>query len=219
MIAARFLFSLYRHHNYRLRNLILSIVSRYDGGQHYSTLLRNIFKTYHEVTIGLYTHGACFSIDQFDPQTTVGRYCSLAYGCRVLNVNHPMDFKSTHAFFFNPILKFVDTNLAEYIPLTIGNDVWIGYNAIIMPNVRTISNGAVIAAGAVVNKDVPPYAVVVGNPGRVVRFRFSPQTIAELESSRWWEKSIQELAQCKEEFCRIYEADGVAAGAKQADQT
>jgi serine acetyltransferase len=62
-----------------------------------------------------------------------------------------------------------------------------------MPIVENIGYGAVLAAGAVVNKDVPPYAVVVGNPARVVRYRFTEDIIAELLQSRWWENDLEQL--------------------------
>jgi acetyltransferase-like isoleucine patch superfamily enzyme len=77
--------------------------------------------------------------------------------------------------------------------LSIGNDVWIGQNAIILPSVARIGDGAVIGAGAVVTKDVEPYSIVVGNPARLLRYRFSQETIVKLQESRWWEKSVGEL--------------------------
>ena len=137
-----------------------------------------------------------------DRYTTIGRYCSIAGGARTLNIDHPMDLKSTHGFFFNPVLNYCGKGAMEYIPLAIGNDVWLGTNCMILPHARRIGDGAVIAAGAVVNKDVPPYAVVVGNPARVVRFRFPKEVIEELLVSRWWEKPIEELN--LSEFCRPY---------------
>jgi acetyltransferase-like isoleucine patch superfamily enzyme len=113
-----------------------------------------------------------------------------------------MELKSTHAFFFNPALGVCKEDLVAYTPLEIGNDVWIGHGAIIHPHVRRIGDGAVIGAGAVVNKDVPPYAVVTGNPSRIVRYRFSKKVIEELLASRWWEKSIGELKPHLQEFQR-----------------
>jgi hypothetical protein len=104
-----------------------------------------------------------------------------------------MEFKSTHAFFFNTSLGRCEEDSIPYNPLTIGNDVWIGTNALVLPHVKRIGDGAVVAAGAVVAKDVPPYAVVVGNPARVVRFRFGKETIDQLLAAQWWEKSIEEL--------------------------
>jgi serine acetyltransferase len=98
------------------------------------------------------------------------------------------------------MFNFVATDPIKDIPLKIGNDVWLGHNSIIMPNVKEIGTGAVIGAGAVVNKDVPPYAVVVGNPARVVKYRFEKCVIEELLKSKWWEKSIEELKPHIREF-------------------
>ena len=148
--------------------------------------------------------GSCFVPSQFDRCTTIGRYSSVAANVRVFNRSHPMEFKSTHAFFFNRNLKYCDKDLVDYIPLSIGHDVWIGDGAIIMPNVTEIGNGAVIAAGAVVNKDVPPYSVVVGNPARIVRYRFSKEVIDELLASKWWEKSIEEIRPTIHEYQKPY---------------
>jgi len=192
-MLAWMLFKLYGIDRHNIRRFIVWIVKKLEKGEYYSRTLRKIFRHYHAVDIGMYTHGGCFREWVVDPETTIGRYCSIAVGVRILTENHPMDFQSTHGFFFNPKLKYSAKNLVWRKPLTIGNDVWIGYNAIIMPNVSSVGDGAVIAAGSVVNKDVPPYAVVVGNPARTVRFRFSPETINQLRASRWWEKSISEL--------------------------
>ena len=122
-----------------------------------------------------------------------------------MNRNHPMEFKSMHALFFNPRLKFVEKDSIEYIPLKVGNDVWIGHNAIIMPHVTEIGDGAVVGAGAVVNKNIPPYAVVVGNPSRIVRFRFTKKKVQELLDSKWWEKTIEEISKNIDEYQRPLE--------------
>lgn len=81
----------------------------------------------------------------------------------------------------------------HFEPLSIGNDVWLGHNSTIMPGAGSIGDGAVVAAGAVVNKPVPPYAVVAGNPARVVRYRFDPRTVAELLAERWWKLDLDEI--------------------------
>lgn len=180
--------------------MILKIINRIDGGELYSKSLREIFEYYHKVDIGMYSHGGCFNPGQIDKFTRIGRYCSIARTVRVMNRNHPMEFRSMHAFFFNPELKYTILDEIRYIPIDIGNDVWIGFNALIMPNVKKIADGAVVGAGAVVNKDVPPYAVVVGNPARIVRYRFSQSIIDELLSSKWWDKSILELQEIIHEF-------------------
>lgn len=183
-----------------LRWIMVKIIYYFDGGQIYSLIIRRIFSGYYNVDVGLYTHGGCFTPDHIDKYTTIGRYCSIAHSASVFNTNHPLHFKSTSALFFNPILNIVTSDPLKYIPLKIGNDVWLGHNSIIMPSVKEIGDGAVIGAGAVVNKDVPPYAVVVGNPARIVRYRFEKDVIDELLKSKWWEKSIEELKPKIREF-------------------
>ncbi len=78
-------------------------------------------------------------------------------------------------------------------PAVIGNDVWIGQNAVIMDGVH-VGDGAIVAAGAVVTKDVPPYAIVGGVPARVIKYRFDAGTIKELSELKWWELSDGEIA-------------------------
>lgn len=176
-----------------------------EGGEFRSSTLREIFRRYHGVEVGMYSHGGCFVPHQFGRGTTIGRYCSIARTAFAATLNHPMDHKSMHGFFFNPNLGYTDEK-REYSPLVIGSDVWLGQYSIIQPGVGSIGHGAVVGAGAVVSKDVPPYAVVVGNPGRVVRFRFSPETIAALLAEQWWTKDIDELTCDIDAFTRPWEA-------------
>jgi acetyltransferase-like isoleucine patch superfamily enzyme len=101
---------------------------------------------------------------------------------------------STHPAFFSrhhksSSLSFaVDKSFEEKLNTTIGNDVWIGANAVVVDGV-TIGDGAIIAAGAVVTKDVPPYTIVGGVPAKIIRKRFSEAEINFLLDLRWWEKS------------------------------
>jgi virginiamycin A acetyltransferase len=176
-----------------IRSIIRRIVMRLEGGGYFSVTIRRIFSSYHGVEIGLYTRGPCMSVKSFLPGTRIGRYCSIFPTVHAFSGNHPMNVKSTHAFFFNPQLGYAESDIITRVELTIGNDVWMGHNAIILPSVSAIGDGAVIGAGAVVHQDVPPYAVVVGNPARIVRFRFSEETIQALLASRWWERSVAEL--------------------------
>jgi len=179
----------------RLRGLVLRAARRLEGGEFRSTTLRDIFAKYWGVEVGLYTHGGCFEPWMVDPKTTIGRYCSIARGVRIVNHNHPLSFRGTSGLFFNPAFGLCDRWLVNHNPLEVGNDVWIGANAVIMPEVNRIGDGAVIGAGAVVNRDVPPYAVVLGNPARVVKFRFPEEVIAQLLKEKWWEKDLDELAE------------------------
>ncbi len=176
-----------------------------EGGEFFSGTARRILKDYHDVEIGMYTHGGCFIPSNFGRFTKIGRYSSIARDVLSFNRNHPLEFKSTHAFFFNPKLTFCDEDKIEYIPLSIGHDVWIGAGVKILPGVREIGTGAVIGTQAVVTRNVPPYAVVAGYPARVVRSRFSKDVIESLLESRWWEQDIELIRPHLEEFCRPYE--------------
>jgi acetyltransferase-like isoleucine patch superfamily enzyme len=125
--------------------------------------------------------------------TNVGKFCSIAHGACICIGKHPSSkFVSTHPSFFSLHkqngMTFSDANYFEEMGKTnIGNDVWIGVNAIIMDNI-TIGNGAIIGAGAVVTKDVPPYAIAVGIPAEVIKYRFEKDEIDFLEKFKWWDK-------------------------------
>ena len=175
------------------RSLAVKTINRLDGGEMYSATLREIFRRHHGVDVGMYTHGGCFTPHSFGRNTSIGRYTSIARSAFAATLDHPTEFKGMHGFFFNSNLGYAD-HARKYSELRIGSDVWLGHNAIITSNVREIGDGAVVGAGAVVFKDVPPYAIVVGNPGRVVRYRFPPETIARLLEEKWWERDIDELS-------------------------
>lgn len=183
----------YAINNYRLKKLIFEFALKIDSGEQQSRLIREIFRKYHLVDIGMYSYGGCFNVHNVEKYVTIGRYCSFAQNIRIMTRNHPVQYKSTHPFFFNPALGKCEEQTISFIPKIIGNDVWVGYSSLILPRVETVGDGAIIAAGAVVTKDVPPYAIVAGNPAKVVKYRFPDNVVADLLSSKWWEKSIDEL--------------------------
>jgi len=148
----------------------------------------------------MYSYGGCFSPYNVSEGTTIGRYCSFATEFTVLNGNHPAKFKSLHPFFYNPMFGYVTALLISRSKLIIENDVWVGHGAIILPAVTRIENGAIIGAGCVVTKNVPPYAVVTGNPGRIIKYRFDAKMIDEIQRSKWWEKDIKDIKADEQEF-------------------
>ncbi|MBJ2172616.1 CatB-related O-acetyltransferase [Aureibaculum sp. A20] len=122
-------------------------------------------------------------------RTSIGKFCSIGSNVVFGLGKHPTTIISTHPAFYsnNKSFKtFADkVYFKEYENIKIGNDVWIGYNSIIMDGVN-IGNGAIIAAGAVVTKDVKPYEVVGGVPARHIKYRFTHDMINLIEKTEWW---------------------------------
>lgn len=157
-----------------------------------SEWLRKHFKEKYNITVGLYSYG-CFDPSRIPENTTIGRYCSFAPGVRIFNANHGIDFISLHPYLYNKNLGCVSQETIIRTKCTVSDDVWIGAASIILPRVTNIGRGAVIAAGSVVTTNVPPYAIVAGNPAKVIRFRFSEEIIEGIERSKWWEMSKDDL--------------------------
>ena len=141
----------------------------------------------------------------YDCHILIGKYCAL--GHRIvfeMGLNH--DYHCVTTYPFEAVLQIDEDTLnhakgVNHNPIIIGNDVWIGCDVTLMGGVR-IGNGAVIGARAVVAKDVPPYAVVVGNPARVIKYRFSKEIIEKLQKIKWWnwpeEKILSVLPELKD---------------------
>jgi virginiamycin A acetyltransferase len=183
-------------------------VERLDGGKMSSATLRRIFYDYHKIEIGKYSYGGCFDHTRIGEFTRIGRYCSFAEGVCIFNGNHPLEFKSTHPFFYNTAFGYVEEEMIDRNRLVIGNDVWIGRNALILPFVKFIGDGSVIGAGAIVTKNVPDFAVVAGNPATIIKYRFTKETAEEIKDSKWWDKDMELLEGQLTEFLRPLEAKG-----------
>ncbi|WP_290369666.1 CatB-related O-acetyltransferase [Peribacillus simplex] len=124
----------------------------------------------------------------------VGKFCSIGYNCQIGMPEHPLDFISTSPFTYgiNNVFNFNPTWNDFNNPPIIGNDVWIGSNSVVLQGV-TIGDGAVIAAGSIVTKDVEPYSVVGGVPAKQIKKRFSEEKIKALLELQWWNKSEDDL--------------------------
>lgn len=157
------------------------------------TLSNTLF--YSGLKIGAYTYMRGGTVNSLQ---SIGRFCSIAPNIFVGGGNHPTDFLSTHPFQyggsgFSYWQKFKDFDANGLIlPRSviknnpnIGNDVWIGANVTINRSVN-IGDGAVVAAGSVVTKDVPPYAIVGGVPAKIIKYRFDEKMIKELLDLKWW---------------------------------
>lgn len=156
-----------------------------------------------------YTTGAfSYSWSPLAEYIAIGRYCSIAAGVSIMPASHQTDMFTTSSMVYDPLLKhrsaFYNDNDYENNdvlsvthetnnkPIIIGHDVYIGTSATLRRGI-TIGDGAIIGAFAVVTKDVEPYSVVVGNPGRVVKKRYSDQQIERLARVKWWDWNFNNL--------------------------
>jgi len=190
-----------------LRSYAIHAVCRLEGGQMWSKTYRELMRKHYRVEIGIHSYGPCLFPGNLPARTRVGNYCSIADDVQFLRRNHPVERISQHPFFFNALVGLLGEDTIAAIddnPVVIGNDVWIGSNVMITPGCRSIGDGAVVAAGAVVTGDVPPFAIVGGVPAKLIRWRFTVELQREWMNSAWWEKSVDELAVTLEVFLRPF---------------
>ena len=117
----------------------------------------------------------------------IGKFCAISWDVTINAINHRYKNLTINAFPYVPYVgHFVEIRDSRYDKVVIKNDVWIGANSVIMPGI-TIGNGAVIGAGAVVTKNVPDYAIVVGVPAKVLKYRFDQSVINRLLEIKWWD--------------------------------
>lgn len=148
----------------------------------------------------------------------IGAFCSIANGLIAGGAKHPLDWVSTSPVFYNARSgtghHFAHFQIAQTKRTIIGNDVWVGSRAVIMQGVK-IGDGAVVGAGTVVTKDVPPYAIVVGCPAKVIRYRFDEEMRNKLLKIQWWNFQYKEIEKYSklfnepEKFCDAHERDNV----------
>lgn len=168
----------------RVRNSILG---------NYTTVDRQNFLEC--VTVGDYSYTGPWNMIF---HCNIGKYCSISYGVTIGPPEHNYKRLSTHPFIYNPRFGIVDTENKEIKDwrlkkkISIGNDVWIGCNSVILRGVN-IADGVVVGANTLVNRDVPPYAIVVGNPAKIVKYRFTGNVIQKLLDIKWWDWSIEKI--------------------------
>ena len=155
-----------------------------------------------DVTIGAFTY---FQTGSLEACESIGRYSSIAGNIRVGDIEHPTDWLGTSPFQYNAERFGWHESADNYVgrveekdsfrksPVVIGNDVWIGARVTILRGV-TIGDGAIVAGGSVVTKDVDPYAVVGGVPAKPIKQRFDDDTIKQLQDLRWWDYSPNDLS-------------------------
>jgi len=155
-------------------------------------------KVYGTSSIGSYTYVNVGSV--IYSNVRIGRFCSIGRCVEIGLAHHPLNYLSTHPFQVadslftrNSIYSSIKHVTWQFHKETrIGHDVWIGSKASIMSGVK-IGNGVVIAAGAVVTRDIPDYAIVGGVPAKIIRSRFSNEIIAKLRETSWWDLPLEAI--------------------------
>lgn len=153
---------------------------------------KRVYFEMYDFEVGKYSYG----YEQFFYKNVnlefIGSFCSIASNVTITGMNHPTHFITTNPFIYYSSRGFIEKDKLYLIPknrndkVKIMNDVWIGSNVTILPSV-TIGNGAIVAAGSVVTKDVPNYAIVAGVPAKVIKYRFNDDEIELLNKIEWWD--------------------------------
>jgi len=168
----------------------------------YNTIYNEV--SLNEVTLGDFTYIAG---NTSISRTIIGKFCSIGPNCKIGLGKHPTkDFVSTHPIFFSTLkqaqITFADKNyFEEFAYIEIGNDVWLGANVIVVDGIK-IGDGAIVAAGSVVTKDIPPYAIVGGVPAKIIKFRFEKEEIEKLLKIKWWDMDIEYI---KDNFKKFHD--------------
>lgn len=175
------------------------------------------FKLPFRPTVGKYSYGPLCEVSAENIES-IGAFCSFAVGTAAVS-NHEIEYITTHPIislganydYLNPFSEYAGGRY--YLPgiqpifekvkkhgrSTIGNDVWLGRNVIIT-NYANIGNGVIAAAGSVITKDVPDYAIVAGVPAQIIRYRYTPEQIEALNEICWWDWPDEKIRECYEDF-------------------
>lgn len=184
---------------------LFNLVVRLEGGQMTSRTLRRVLADNQDVVVGPYSYGSLLEPGMCDQHAVIGSYCSIGKNVRRYGAAHPLVAPSMHPYFYNPELGIAPPGSGiDRTSIVIQSDVWIGSNVTILPGCSYIGFGAVIGAGAVVTKDVDDFAVVVGNPAKIIRYRHSELSRKRILESRYWELSPRDAQRLLTEFSRRF---------------
>ena len=122
-------------------------------------------------------------------KVSFGKYCAIGENLRIISSNHNYNFVNLQYALQSKIGARISPISAD---VNIGNNVWIGDSVIILAGIK-IGNGAVLAAGSIITKDIPAYGIAVGCPAKIIKYRFEESRILEIEKSKWWDWPIEKM--------------------------
>lgn len=198
-----------------IKRIIAEGIKKYSGGG--KKWYERVIDVCH-TDIGKYSAGPICSNHPLIE--SIGAFCSFAEGVCV-HGNHAMEYITTHPMLYKgspnaplesqlPYEEYYDApwyfegvrpkgTIKDEKRITIGNDVWLGRNVVVV-NYSNIGNGVIAGAGAIITQDVPDYAIVVGVPARIIRYRYNPEQIAALNMIKWWDWSDEEIRERFDDF-------------------
>lgn len=161
----------------------------------YKVWIRKYCKINRGVSIGSFTFINEYTLVDSNTKS-IGKFCSISHNVKIGMGPHPISYFSTSPIFYSKVRGYVDEEKYDEFRdkgyTVIGNDVFIGCNVVILAGV-SVGDGAVIAAGSIVVKDVPPYAIVGGNPAKIIKYRFDDDTVAKLLKMKWWDYEPEKI--------------------------
>ena len=162
-----------------------------------------------EVSIGRYTSimGPNTDIKSYIYPVKIGAFCSIARNVAIQEFNHKLDNLTTYHIHQNIFNTDRKNDIYSKVSVEIGNDVWIGTECLITSGAK-IGNGAVIGANSVVVGEIPAYAVAIGSPAKVIKYRFDETTRNKIEQLNWWSWDIEKIKRNKRLFGNIEELKG-----------
>lgn len=184
--------------NSKGKHLVIRMLCKKEGGICFSKTIRKLYSEIKEIDAGYCSYG--WQADTIDGPLKIGNYTSIGENFRRISVNHYIDTISTHPFCFNPIFGIEEKDSRERTLLEIGNDVWIGSNVTILPSVTKIGDGAVIAAGSVVTKNVESFDVVGGVPAKKIKKRFDEELCEKIINTQWWNLKLNDLKKYRDYY-------------------
>lgn len=159
----------------------------------YGCMIENVYG-YGNIELGNYVSisGPGTILHSESGKISIGSFSSIAENVSIQEFNHCKDRPTTYAVQYNIFNKQIEKDVESKGDIVIEEDVWIGSNVVILSGV-TIGHGSIIGAGSIVTKDIPPYAIAVGNPAHVMKYRFSEEKIEFLEQLKWWQWSEEKV--------------------------